>query len=287
MHEQIAKISNIEIALITTDTMRILSRSVTCVCTLALLVGCATQPIAPAVTILHPASRLQVLQLPPSVTNNSLRRLFHAGAKENISAQTFTADRQHVAQLVDGALRQALTQAQEAPLTTAAVTSLDDAQGLTIGQPVSSADLAALQAKYPADAYLRIQVTDYGQTPQSWEGAYVGFEVVTTLAIGAWLYVHTATRVLTAPYLVEESVEEFSEGYAGFWLLNRMSRPVRIDADLVDGKTGKVLWHDAETGLADWHWANVWHMNAPTQDQLLEISTDHAMKDLVNELQSK
>lgn len=180
-----------------------------------------------------------------------------------------------------------MTHATDTPLTSATVTSLDDAQDLTIGQPVSSADLAALQAKHPADAYLRIQVTDYGQTPQSWKGAYVGFEVVTTLAIGAWLYVHTATRVLAAPYLVEESVEEFSEGYAGFWLLNRLSRPVRIDADLVDGKTGKVLWHDSETGLADWHWANVWHMNAVTQDQLLQISTDHAMADLVNALQGK
>lgn len=267
--------------------MKILSCSVTCVCTLALLVGCATQPVAPAVTILHPASRLQVLELPPSVTDDSLRRLFHAGAKEKIPTATLTVDRQHVAQLVDAALKQALAHAEHPPLTTATVTSLDYAQGLNIGQPVSPASLAALQAKYPADAYLRIQVTDYGQTPQSWEGAYVGFEVVTTLAIGAWLYVHTATRVLTAPYLVEESVEEFSEGYAGFWLLNRLSRPVHIDADLVDGKTGKVLWHDVQTGLADWHWANVWHMNAATQDQLLEISTDHAMKDLVNELQGK
>lgn len=269
------------------NTMRVLRHGSACASVLAVLVGCAAQPVAPAVTILHPASRLQVLQLPPGVTDDSLRRLFHAGAKENIPAQMFTADRQHVEQLVDGALRQALAQAQEAPLTTAAVTSLDDAQGLTIGQPVSSMNLAALQAKYPADAYLRIQVTDYGQTPQSWKGAYVGFEVVTTLAIGAWLYVHTATRVLTAPYLVEESVEEFSEGYAGFWLLNRLSRPVRIQADLVDGKTGTVLWHDSETGLADWHWANVWHMNAATQNQLLQISTDHVMANLVNALQNK
>lgn len=62
---------------------------------------------------------------------------------------------------------------------------------------------------------------------------------------------------------------------------------MHIDADLVDGKTGKVLWHDTETGLADWHWHNVWHMDAATQDKLLEISTDHAMRDLVNELQTK
>lgn len=270
-----------------TGTLRVLRRGGACAGALAMLVGCAAQPVAPAVAILHPAARLQVLELPPSVTDASLRRLFHAGTKEKIPAETLAADRQHVAQLVDGALQQALTHATDTPLTSATVTSLDDAQDLAIGQPVSSADLAALQATHPADAYLLVQVTDYGQTPQSWKGAYVGFEVVTTLAIGAWLYVHTATRVLVAPYLAQESIEEFSEGYAGFWLLNRLSRPVRIEADLVDGKTGKVLWHDSETGLADWHWANVWHMNAVTQDQLLQISTDHAMADLMNALESK
>lgn len=267
--------------------MRILIRWIVCICALALLAGCAEQPIAPAVTVLHPVSRLQVLELPPSITDDSLRRLFHAGTKEKITAETLTADRQHVAQLVDDALQQALSRAEYPPLAAATVTSLDNAQGLSIGQAIGPGALAALQAQYPADAYLRIQVTDYGQTPKSWEGAYVGFEVVTTLAIGAWLYTHTATRVLAAPYLAEESIEEFSEGYAGFWLLNRLSQPVRIDADLVDGKTGKVLWHDTETGLADWHWHNVWHMDAATQNQLLEISTDHAMRDLVNELEGR
>lgn len=50
--------------------------------------------------------------------------------------------------------------------------------------------------------------------------------------------------------MVEEGIEEYSEGYAGWWLLNRLSRPVRIEADLIDGKTGAVLWHDSDTGLA-------------------------------------
>lgn len=266
--------------------MRVLNRCIAGACVLALLVACAGQPVAPAITVLHPASRLEVLELPPAVTDDSLRRLFHA-ADKTVTPETRAADRQQLERMIDAALKRALMHAEHPPLTTATVTPLENAAGLTIGQPLDPASLAMLQARYPADAYLRIQVTDYGQTPKSWSGTYVGFEVVTTLAIGAWLYAHTATRVLAAPYLVEESVEEFSEGYAGFWLLNRLSRPVRIDADLVDGKTGQVLWHDTETGLADWHWGNVWHMDDAERDQLLEISADHAMRNLVNELEGK
>lgn len=264
--------------------MRIAIRGVACICTLALLAGCAEQPVAPAVTVLRPASHLDVLELPPTVTDDSLRRLFHNGDKK-ITPEVLTADRQQLEQLIDVALKQALAQAQGPPLKTATVALLGNTPDMRVGQPIGPATLTTLQAQHPADAYLRIQVTDYGQTPKSWEGAYVGFEVVATLAIGAWLYVHSATRVLAAPYLAQESVEEFSEGYAGFWLFNRLSRPVRIDADLVDGTTGKVLWHDTETGLADWHWKNVWHMDTDMRNQLLAASTAHAMRDLVDELE--
>lgn len=84
-----------------TITMRVLRRGGACVGALAMLVGCAAQPVAPAVAILHPASRLQVLELPPSVTDASLRRLFHAGTKEKIPTETVAANRQHVAQLLE------------------------------------------------------------------------------------------------------------------------------------------------------------------------------------------
>ncbi len=266
--------------------MRTLTHCVVCACVLVLFAGCAVQPVTPTLTILHPASSLDVLELPPTVADDSLRRLFHGG-NEKVPAEALAADRRQLEQLVDAALKQALARAARPPLATATITPLNDAAGMTIGQPMNATSLAAQQARFPADAYLRIQATDYGQTPKSWKGAYIGFEVVTTLAIGAWFYTHTVTRALTVPYLAEESVEEFSEGYAGFWLLNRMSRPVRIEADLVDGATGEVLWHDTETGLADWHWKDVWHMDDAMRDKLLKESTDKAMMDLVNELEGK
>lgn len=246
-----------------------------------LLAACATQPIT---AYAPPQARLTVLNLPPDVSDQSLRRTFHAEAKQ-ISSATLADDRQHIEKQVATALKQALTTAGLPILNKATFVPSTNPKLEQLGQPLDSATLAALQAKHPADVYLRVKVTDYGETPRSWGSAYIGFEVVTTLAIAGALYVHTATRPLAGVYLVQESIEEFSEGYAGFWLLNRLSRPVRIEVDLVDGKTGAVLWHDSETGLADWQWSHIWHMDDVTRDRLLNESTDKAVQELVQELQ--
>lgn len=250
---------------------------------MAYLAGCASQPPAPVVSLLHSTSHLDVLEYPSTVEDDSLGRLFHPKEKK-LSPDILATDRQRMEQQIDAALKQAFAQAELPGLSAATFTPLSDMQGMAIGQPLDPAALSALQAKYPAAVYLRVQVTDYGQTPRSWKSAYVTFEVTTTLAIGALLYTRTVTRPLAVAYLAQEGVEEFGEGYAGFWLVNRLSRPVRIDADLVDGATGKVLWHDTETGLASWRWGNVWHMDDATRDSLLQTSSDKAMTGLVNEL---
>lgn len=253
---------------------------------LILLAGCAGLPFKPPISSVPPTATLSILDVPPSVDDGSLRRLFHA-SKKNPTPNELSADRLLIEQRVDIALKQALANADLPPLNTANVMHTDDMALAKIGQPVDSVNLAVLQDQHPADAYLRVELIDYGQTPKSWKSAYVIFEITTTLAIAGALYVHTVSRPLAGAYLVEEGVEEFGEGYAGFWLINRLSRPVRIEADLVDGKTGAVLWHDSETGMADWHWKHLWHMDAATRDTLLTISTDKAVDDLVNELSGK
>jgi hypothetical protein len=63
-----------------------------------------------------------------------------------------------------------------------------------------------------------------------------------------------------------------SEGYVGFWTLNRLSRPVRINADLLDGRTGLVVWHGVKTGLAGWQWRHLVYMNEQMRDELLARS---------------
>lgn len=250
---------------------------------LLVLAGCATLG-PPPIASLHPAGHLSIIELPTSVDDDSLRRNFHNKEKK-VSAATLAEDRQQLQTRFDLALNQALDSAGSALLATANIVHFDDPALTDIGKPLDVAALERLQATSPADDYLRLRVTDYGQTPKSWLSAYVAFEVVSTLAIAGVLYVHKVTRPVAGIYLVQESAEELGEGYGGFWLINRLSRPVRIEADLVDGRTGQVIWHDSETGMADWHWHDVWHMNNTRRDTLLGISTDKAIADLVKELE--
>lgn len=248
--------------------------------------GCATERAAPISSLLPPGSRLAVLQLPASVGDGSLLRVLHRDEKD-MPAGTLAADRRQIEAEVDADLARTLPGAEDRALASAALISFDGGESMAIGKPLDAPTLARLRAEHPADAYLRLRVTDYGQTPQAWKGAYVSFEVVTTLGIGVLLYVHETTRPLAFLYVGQEAVEEYGEGYAGNWLLDRMSRPVRIDTDLIDGTDGAVLWRDSVTGLAAWRWDHLWNMDDPTRDRLLNSSTGRVIADLVTELGKK
>lgn len=72
-------------------------------------------------------------------------------------------------------------------------------------------------------------------------------------------------------------MEELSEGYAGFWALNRLSRPVRVEADL-DAHTRRVLWAGAHTVLSSWHWRDLFRMSSERRDQLLTLSPSQSSR---------
>ena len=245
---------------------------------LFLLTGCASAP--PALYSLRPGSSLAVLQLPDSVGDRQLLHVLHADEK-SVLATTLAADRRDLDQSLQTSLIAAFARSPDPTLAAADFIPVEpDWQGMAIGQPLDAATLARLRAQHPADAYLRLRVTDYGQTPARWKTADITFEVVSTLAIGGLLYIHKATRPLAGVYLLQEGIEEYSEGYAGWWLFNRLSRPVRVEADLVDGRSGAVLWQDADTGLAGWQWGHLWRMDDATRRALLQISTAQAAGDL-------
>ena len=214
---------------------------------------------------------------PPAVSDRQLRRVLHT-KDEKVDAEALAADRRHINQALEATLREALpcvTSTQGAPIDVIVVA---DPSLSLMGRPPRGPALGLLQSSHAADAYLRLRVTDYGETPRRWRGAYIGFEVVTTIAIAAGLYVHKVTRPVAGAYLLEEGVEEFSEGYAGFWTLNRLSRPVRIEADMIDGQSGQGLWHGAHTGLARWRWRSLRHVDPATRDALLTASMNQAVR---------
>ena len=234
--------------------------------------GCACDPNVS----LAPPAHITVLELPPTPSARSLVRVLHH--KPATADQAFlTAAHERIERELDADLRSALPSRAEAPGI--GITPLEQPR-MTIGRPLESAALVELRSSQPADTYLRVRVTDYGETPRRWEAAYIGFEVLSTAAIAGALYVHKVTRPLAAAYLAEETVEEIGEGYAGFWVLNRLSRPVRIEADMVDGHSGQVLWHTAHTGLSRWRWRNVRHMDDVARDALLDTSMRKAVAKL-------
>lgn len=167
-------------------------------------------------------------------------------------------------QALDGAVRRAETLAlaamrralerhagvlvDERETTARAVADLD------LGNPelAVSPELARrLRSASGDDDLLRFRITDYGITPKAWLGAYVTFEVVSTLAIFGIAYAYPKTRAIAGVYLVEETAEELLEGYAGFWALNEVCRPVRIEAEWVSLHSGAVVWKGSATGLSD------------------------------------
>jgi hypothetical protein len=241
-----------------------------------LLAGCAAPSISGA-PFHQGFPRVAVLELPPATGDRQLRRVLH-GKREEANAAALATDRQRINQSLESNLR-ASVRCFASSAEPTEIAPLDDPTVL-IGHPIESSSLAKLQSSHPADAYLRLRVTDYGETPRRWKGGYIAFEVVTTLAIGAGLYVHKITRPVAGAYLLEETIEEFSEGYAGFWALNRLSRPVRIEADLVDGQSGQAFWRAAHTGLAPWRWRHLRHMDDTTRDELLSSSMRRAVKAL-------
>jgi hypothetical protein len=170
------------------------------------------------------------------------------------------AARQAIDEAVNGAEISALASMQKALVQREGVT-IDDSEatvrtvkdlGLDNPDVVVSPDIARrLRAASGADGLLRFRITDYGITPKAWRTAYIAFEVVSTLAIAGIAYAYPKTRPIAGVYLVEEIVEETLEGYGGFWVLNKVCRPVRIEAEWTSLYTGATVWKDSATGLSD------------------------------------
>ena len=248
-------------------------------CALALLSGCASAPLPLSTAPADPATKLVLLELPPTVPALTLNRLYGQGDDHPLDDPALVRLRQDIQRRFDAALRAALA----AEGLQVRVVAPADPRGLALGEAVAKPALQSLEAAHPARYYLRLSVSDFGETPRSWMDGYVLFEVGSTGAITALLYSNPPTRALAGVYLAEESVEELAEGYSGFWVVNRLSRPVRIAEDLVGGE-GRVLWQGSETGLADWRWANLWHMDKGRREALLDASLQRAARKVAQAL---
>lgn len=160
-------------------------------------------------------------------------------------------------------------------------------QGHDLETAISQEEADRIQRTTGADALLRFAITDYGLTPKSWRKAYITFEVTTTLAIAAIIAYSgsTVAKAAAGAYLVQETVEETAETYAGFWVLDVVCRPVRIEAELIRLNPVTTIWKTSHSGLSDVRLSRLIRKVEPDErDRQLDQATDHAAKDIVSAL---
>jgi hypothetical protein len=156
---------------------------------------------------------------------------------------------------------------------------------ISSGEKLSQETANELRIVSGAEGLLRFHITDYGQTPKTWQKWGIGFEVVSTIGIAAIAYAAPKTRPLAGAYLVTEAIEETAEAYTGFWALDKLGRPVRIKAELFDLHTGKTVWADSSTGLAEVRLVRlVTSVDAATRDTQLENATHESVEKLIDRL---
>ena len=154
--------------------------------------------------------------------------------------------------------------------------------------PLLPQDLAdQLHVMTGADAILYYAITDYGLTPQTWRTGYISFEVTSTLAIAALIASAgtTLAKGAAGAYLAQETVEETAESYAGFWALDKVCRPVRIEAELIQLNPVTVVWKGSDTGLSDVHLSRLTEkVDERERYNQLDQATDESVKEVVTAL---
>ncbi len=254
--------------------------------------GCVTtQPnrLGPQDMVGRPQNAVLV-QAPMLVDNATLHNLFAPDLAENSPES-----RDAVGNAVDKAQARALAYMRSAIesqtgiriINSEGVTRAVDELRINDTQNIITKEVAEqLRAVSGADAILRFRITDYGVTPKSWRNRVIVFEVISTLAIAAIAYAKPATRPIAGAYLVTEAIEETAEAYAGFWALDEIYRPVRIEAELIMLDTGIQAWKSGATGFSDMGLTRlVRKVSVTERDAQLDSAIHEAVNDIVADLQ--
>jgi hypothetical protein len=171
----------------------------------------------------------------------------------------------------------------------AAKGNVDNILKRDLDHPLSQADANAIHEATGADALLRFRITDYGLTPKSWRDGYIAFEVTSTLAIaGVIAYTgSTAAHAAAGGYLAQETVEETTEAYAGFWGIDVVTRPVRLEAELIRLHPVETIWKTDETGLSNIKLSRLTR-TVPVSERNMQLdqSTNHAVNDISADLKN-
>ena len=236
--------------------------------------------------------KLLLVQSPAHITTARLQKVLAPQSKTKLddTAPPIVRGIRHFRQRAAHAMETALSRqtglrnAKPPTSATRLLTEFKDADYQTVPPQTTATQLQTLTG---ADAILKFRITDYGLTPTTWRSGYITFEVVSTLAIAGVIASagSTVAKGAAGAYLTQEAVEETAEGYAGFWAVDVVYRPVRIEAELIQLHPVRIVWSSSDTGLSDYRFSRLTHKVSQTErDRQLEAATDAAASDVVTEL---
>jgi len=241
---------------------------------------------------MHAPIKILVMQSPMTINPGRLQKVLAPDIKPKLSVsdEPIAQGVKHSQEQALAAMKSDLIKQSRLTLVTPPKQEkqlLNKIQGENFDTAISQDVADRIQTTTGADAILRFGITDYGLTPKSWRTGYITFEVVSTLAIaGVIAYAgSTAAKAAAGAYLAQETVEETAESYAGFWALDVVCRPVRIEAELIGLNPVNVLWKYSDTGLSDVSLSRLTRkVGTDERDKQLDQSTDYAVNDVVTDL---
>lgn len=255
--------------------------------------GCATaSDMQLAQSHMHLPMKIVVMQSPMKIDPGRLQKVLAPDSKKKLSlttppiAQGVAHSEAHALAALDSTLAKQPDLLIVTPPANAK-SIFDEVQDTDFDHVISQDEATRLQTSTGADAILRFGITDYGLTPKSWRSGYITFEVVSTLAITA-LIASAGTSLAkgaAGAYLAQETVEETAESYAGFWALDDICRPVRIEAKLIRLNPVSVVWQTSDTGLSDVRLTRLTRkVGSAERIGQLDQASDHAVNDVVSDL---
>lgn len=256
-----------------------------------ILAGCATTG-DPRLAHIDKPVKILVIETPPTIAPDRLRKVLAPNSQtQSAPADNSVAEGLNHARDYAAKTMQATLASRPGLLVVSAPADKDRffrairdhamANGLTQQQAEQ------LQAMSGADALLLFTLTDYGLTPRAWRKGYVTFEITTTLGLAAIIAYagSTVAKAAAGAYLVQEAVEETAETYAGFWAVDVVSRPVRIEAEVFGLKPLTKGWKYHSTGFSDLDFARLTSTATPAQRRIqLDQATDAAAADIADTL---
>jgi hypothetical protein len=255
--------------------------------------GCATTTnVQLAQANMNVPVKILVIQSPITIDSGRLQTVLAPDIKPelSVSEEPISQGVKHAQEHALAAMESALTKQSKLIVVTPPAEEIqfvDKIRHHDFASAISQDEADRIQTTTGADALLRFGITDYGLTPQSWRNGYIAFEVTTTLALAAVIAYSSSVAAKTAAgiYLVQETIEETATAYAGFWALDLVCRPVRMEAELIRLNPVTTLWKTSDTGLSDVSLSRLTRkVGSDERDRQLDQSTDYAVKDVTSDL---